>query len=79
VSVILAATQNPASAYDRILGWTSVAPVVLLIVLLIELELMRTHSSREVSRATPTMMVIVAPASLLVVFIGVVRAVKLVT
>jgi hypothetical protein len=79
VNAILAASHNPASAYDRILGWTSVAPIVLLIVLLIELELVRTHRSREVSRATPTMMVLVAPASLLVVFIGVVRAVKLVT
>jgi hypothetical protein len=74
----LAAAQQP-SAYDRILGWTSVAPVLLLIALLIELELLRAQSSRGMTKAAPTLMVLVAPLSLLVVAIGLVRAVKLIT
>jgi hypothetical protein len=70
--------QNEPSAYERILGWNSVAPILLLIALLIELELLRAHSSRGITRAAPTLMVLVAPLSLLVVAIGLVRAVKLV-
>jgi hypothetical protein len=73
----LMAAQQP-SAYDRILGWTSVAPVLLLIALLIELELMRAHGPRGMTRAAPTLMVLVAPLSLLVIAIGLVRAAKLV-
>jgi hypothetical protein len=75
----LAAGQNEPSAYERILGWTSVAPVLLLIALLVELELLRAHGSRGLLRAAPTLMVLVAPLSLLVVSIGLVRAVKLIT
>ncbi|MEP6664965.1 MAG: hypothetical protein ABJA81_00840 [Nocardioidaceae bacterium] len=75
----LAAAQDPPSAYERILSWTSVAPVLLLIALLIELELLRAQSSRGMTRAAPTLMVIVAPLSLLVIGIGLVRAAKLVT
>jgi hypothetical protein len=79
---VLAATQHVPSAYERILGWPSVAPVLLLIALLIELELLRahsSHSSRSMTRAAPTLMVLVAPLSVLVVAIGLARAVKLVT
>ncbi len=75
---ILATGQSEPSVYERILGWSSVAPLLLLIVLLVELELMRAHSSRGMTRAAPTLMVIVAPLSLLVIAIGIVRAVKLV-
>lgn len=74
----LAASQHEPSAYERILGWNSVAPVLLLIALLIELELLRAQSSRALTRAAPTLMVLVAPLSVLVVVIGLVRAVKLV-
>jgi hypothetical protein len=74
----LAAGQHVPSAYDRILGWNSVAPVLLLIVLLAELELLRAHSPRAITKAAPTLMVLVAPLSLLVVVIGLVRAAKLV-
>lgn len=75
----LAAGQNEPSAYERILGWTSVAPILLLIALLIELELLRAQDSRGMTRAAPALMVLVAPLSLLVVAIVLVRAVKLVT
>jgi hypothetical protein len=74
----LAAVQNQPSAYERILGWTSVAPVLLLIALLIELELLRAHGSRAITSAAPTLIVLVAPLSLLVVAIGLARAAKLV-
>jgi hypothetical protein len=76
---LLATAQHETSAYERILGWTSVAPVLLLIALLIELELLRAQSSRSMTRAAPTLMVLVAPLSVLVVAIGLARAVKLVT
>jgi hypothetical protein len=75
---MLAAGQAEPSVYERILGWSSVAPLLLLIALLVELELMRAHGSRGMTRAGPTLMVIVAPLSLLVVAIGIARAVKLV-
>ena len=75
---VLAAGQHVPSAYERILGWNSVAPVLLLIALLIELELLRAHSARAITRAAPTLMVLVAPLSVLVVVIALVRAVKLV-
>jgi hypothetical protein len=74
----LAAGQSEPSVYERILGWSSVAPLILLIALLVELELMRAHSSRGMTKAAPTLMVLVAPLSLLVIAIGLVRAVKLV-
>jgi hypothetical protein len=76
---VLATAQHGASAYERILGWSSVAPVLLLIALLIELELLRAQSSRSMTRAAPTLMVLVAPLSVLVVAIGLARALKLVT
>ncbi|MDQ1618417.1 MAG: hypothetical protein QOE19_986 [Actinomycetota bacterium] len=76
---LLAAGQGVPSAYERILSWTSIAPVLLLIALLVELELIRAQSSRGMARAAPTLMVLVAPLGILVVAIGLIRAVKLVT
>lgn len=74
----LVAGQSEPSVYERILGWSSVAPLLLLIALLVELELIRAQSSRGMTKAAPTLMVLVAPLSLLVIAIGLVRAVKLV-
>jgi hypothetical protein len=71
--------EEPSWAYERILGWTSVAPVLLLIVLLVELELLRAHDGRGLTKAASTMMVLIAPLSILVIAIGLVRAAKLVT
>jgi hypothetical protein len=79
VNDALLAAQGVPSAYERILSWTSVAPVLLLIALLVELELIRAQSSRGMARAAPTLMVLVAPLGILVVAIGLVRAAKLVT
>jgi hypothetical protein len=79
VNDALLAAQGVPSAYERIMSWTSVAPVLLLIALLVELELIRAQSSRGMAKAAPTLMVLVAPLGILVVAIGLVRAVKLVT
>lgn len=78
-SALLVASQPEHSAYARILGWPSVAPILLLLALLVELEVLRTRGHRAMTTAVPTLLVLVAPLSLLVVIIAVVRALELVT
>jgi|tagenome__1003787_1003787.scaffolds.fasta_scaffold19699597_2 hypothetical protein len=73
------AAQHQPSAYERLLGWTSIAPVLLLIVLLVELEMLRVRGGRGWAIGAPVLLVVAVPLGTLVLGIGLVRAVKLVT
>jgi hypothetical protein len=74
----LVTAASGGSSYERLLGWTSVAPVLLLLVLLIEWEMLRTQGTRAAGFTRPTLGVVAAPLGALVVLVGLVRAVKLV-
>jgi hypothetical protein len=74
-ALVIAASGG--SSYQRFLSWTSVAPVLLLLVLLIEWEMLRTQA-RLASLTRPTLGIVVAPLGALTVMIALVRAAKLV-
>jgi hypothetical protein len=74
----LVSAASGESSYERLLSWTSVAPVLLLLVLLIEWELLRTQGARLGGLTRSTLGVVAGPLGVLVVLIGLVRAVKLV-
>ena len=71
--------QHEPSAYERLLAWTSIAPVLLLIVLLVEVEMLRVRGGRGWAIGAPVLLVVAVPLGTLVLGIGLVRAVKLVT
>jgi hypothetical protein len=74
----LVSAASGGSSYERLLSWASIAPVLLLLVLLIEWEMLRTQGARLASFTRLTLGVVAAPLGSLVVLIGLVRAVKLV-
>jgi hypothetical protein len=73
----LAATSHESS-YERLVSWKSFSPVLLLLVLLIEWELLRTQGVRLASLTRLTLGVVAAPLGALVILVALLRAVKLV-
>ena len=73
----LAATSHESS-YERLVSWKSFAPVLLLLVLLIEWEMLRTQGLRLASLTRLTLGVVAAPLGALVILAALLRAAKLV-
>jgi hypothetical protein len=73
----LAATSDESS-YERLVSWKSFAPVLLLLFLLIEWEMLRTQGLRLANLTRLTLGVVAAPLGALVILVALLRAAKLV-
>lgn len=73
-SLILASADT---SYARLLGWTSVVPVLLLLVLLVEWELLRSLGGPPAVRARMAFGAVAVALSVLVILIVLTRLAKL--